>query len=63
MGGGDHPLGIDQHTSAPVTDEAEFGMQQLKGHLPRPCASLARLAVKNAAGGSGSRRGRDVIVQ
>jgi len=27
MGGGDHPLGIDQHTSAPVTDEAEFGMQ------------------------------------
>lgn len=68
MGGGDHPFGIDQHTAAPVTDEAQFWMQQLKGHLPGPGALPAGFAVEDAAGGRSSggggdrRRGRDVVL-
>lgn len=59
MSGGDHPFGINQHAAAPVADEAEFRMQQLKRHLPRPRAPSAGLAVEDAPGGGGGGRGGD----
>jgi len=68
MGDGDYPSGIDQHTAAPVADEAQFWMQQLKGYLPRPRALPAGFAVEDATGGRGGggggnrRRGRDVVL-
>lgn len=63
MGGSDHPLGVYQHTPAPMADETEFRMQQLKRHLPWPRAPLAGLAVENTSGGGGSRRRRISVLQ
>lgn len=67
MGDGDYPFRIDQHTAAPVTDEAQFWMQQLKGYLPRPRALSTRFAIEDATGGhsgsgGGNRRRRRVVL-
>ncbi|KZC12668.1 hypothetical protein WN55_04134 [Dufourea novaeangliae] len=50
VSGGKDPSGLDQDTSAPMPDESELWMQQLKGNLPGPGTPFARLSVEDSAG-------------
>lgn len=63
MSGGNYPFRVYQYTPAPMADETEFRMQQLKRHLPGPRASFAGFAVKDApsSGGGGCRRRASVF--